>query len=462
YQIQSKFRDEIRPRFGLLRGREFVMKDAYSFHDSAASLEETYDVMCRTYTRIFERCGLATRMVESDVGAIGGSAAHEFMVVVETAGGENDILYCDSCHYAANVERAESKLAPSSAAAEPKRERRKVPTPGIRTVDEQAAMLQIGKDRIVKTVLCVATWNEADGSLRRQPVLALVRGDLEVNLVKLGNAAGSHEIRSASPEEVLELAGVEPGFVGPFALPAEVRVVADWSVQDLTNFSTGAGEKDMHWIDANWGSEGSPSRWADIRQAQIGETCGRCERGKLLQTKGIEVGNTFKLGTKYSKAMNAVYDAPDGSEQPFVMGCYGIGITRTAQAAAEACHDEFGIQWPAAIAPYHLVVVPANPQDSVAMQVAEDLYQQAWSCGIEAVLDDRDERAGVKFKDADLIGFPFRLTIGKALKDGRVELKVRATGEVSELPVAETLGYLRQLLGSVLDRRHGEAALIGL
>lgn len=453
YQLQSKFRDEIRPRFGLLRGREFVMKDAYSFHESQESLDETYEHMSRTYTRIFERCGLRTRAVESDVGAIGGSSAHEFMVVVDTAGGENEILYCDSCDYAANVERAEARLP--GAPPEPRRERRMVPTPGIRTVAEQADMLGIPTARIVKTLVAYAVRagdgaGDGDGE-RAEPLVALVRGDCQVNLIKLANYLGCQEIRPATDEEVVAATGVKPGFVGPFSLPPGLRVVADEGVRDLTNFSTGAGEIDMHWVDANWGGgpgEGgfAPGEWADIRQAEAGARCTRCEAGRLEATKGIEVGNIFKLGTKYSKAMNATYAAADGSEHPFVMGCYGIGITRTAQAAVEAFHDEHGIKWPAAIAPYDLVVIPANPQDPEIMQASEDLHRRLNAAGVETVLDDREDRAGVKFKDADLIGFPLRITVGKALKEGKVELKNRANGELQEIVLADAVDHVRGLL----------------
>jgi len=446
YQIQTKFRDEIRPRFGLLRGREFLMKDAYSFHVDTADLEREYAAMCDTYTSIFNRCGLATRAVESDVGAIGGSAAHEFMVIVDTPGGECDILYSDACDYAANVERAETRMAlptytPTDAARE------KVHTPAIRTVAEQAAMLGIPVDQIVKTVVTLATWFDGpEGKPRHQAVVAVLRGDLKLNLVKLQNHLGCHELRTASDEEVLSHTGVVPGFVGPFDLPRGVLLVGDRSVETMRDFSTGASEKDMHYIHASWSDACRPASVADLVQAEAGMPCPRTPGGTLRATKGIEVGNTFKLGTKYSKAMGATFTTAEGGEEPFVMGCYGIGVTRTAQAAAEACHDANGIAWPVAIAPYHLVIIPANPKDEAVVAAAEQLYAQAAKAGIEAVIDDRDERAGVKFKDADLIGFPYRITVGKALAEGKVEFKPRLASEVATLPVDSVIDHVAGLV----------------
>jgi prolyl-tRNA synthetase len=311
-------------------------------------------------------------------------------------------------------------------------------------------MLGIPTARIVKTLVAHAIWlGTQGGEGRSEPLVALMRGDCQVNLVKLGNYLESHEVRPATDEEVVAVTGTAPGFVGPFTLPAGVRVIADESVRALTNFSTGAGETDTHWVDANWGADFVPTEWADIRLAQSGETCARCGAGLLKETKGIEVGNTFKLGTKYSQAMNATYTDAQGEAHPFVMGCYGIGVTRTAQAAVEALHDEHGIKWPVAIAPYHLVVIPANPQDPELMGAATDLYRACQAAGVETVLDDRAERAGVKFKDADLIGFPLRITVGKALKDGKVELKARQTGAMSEIPLSGAAEHVRRVVAGI-------------
>jgi prolyl-tRNA synthetase len=460
YQIQTKFRDEIRPRFGLLRGREFLMKDAYSFHADTADLEREYAVMCGTYTSIFNRCGLATRAVESDVGAIGGSAAHEFMVIVDTPGGECDILYSDACDYAANVERAETRVAPPSYTPTDAA-REKVHTPAIRTVAEQAAMLGIPVDQIVKTVVTLATWFDGpEGKPRHQAVVAVLRGDLKLNLVKLQNHLGCHELRTASDEEVLAHTGVVPGFVGPFDLPRGAMLVGDRSVETMRDFSTGAGEKDKHYIHASWSDACRPASFADLVQAEAGMPCPRTPGGTLHATKGIEVGNTFKLGTKYSKAMGATFTTAEGGEEPFVMGCYGIGVTRTAQAAAEACHDANGIAWPVAIAPYHLVIIPANAKDESVVAAAEHLYARAPKAGVEAVIDDRDERAGVKFKDADLIGFPYRITVGKALAEGKVEFKPRLAAEVATLPVDTVIEHVAGLVREATSGKQAPARVL--
>lgn len=450
YQIQAKFRDEIRPRFGLLRGREFIMKDSYSFHPSTDSLESTYDVMCRTYTRIFERCGLHTRMVESDVGAIGGSAAHEFMVVVETAGGENDLLFCDSCNYAANVERAESsidvhhlmqKMPPADL-----KPLEKVSTPNTKTIEALAQFLQVPSSQIVKTLVYRIESMEEE-KIIVSFVAVLIRGDLELNEVKLKNVVNALEMRMATEEEIFERAGAPAGFVGPMGLKVD-RVLVDESVRHLSNFIIGPNEADMHFIHANWNRDFTPETWVNVRLAKAGERCLRCEQGTLGAAKGIEVGNTFKLGTKYSAKMNATYMDVDGIEKPFIMGCYGIGVTRTAQAAVEALHDADGIKWPVAIAPYHLVIVPVNVKDEALVEVANRLYKEALESGIEVVLDDREERAGVKFKDADLIGFPVRLTVGKTVNEGKVEVKFRAEGRTEALPIEGALAAVRDYVAN--------------
>ncbi|MBO9541064.1 proline--tRNA ligase [bacterium] len=455
YQIQVKFRDEIRPRFGLLRGREFVMKDAYSFHTDTDSLEVTYAEQCRAYTRIFERCGLHTRMVESDVGAIGGSAAHEFMVVVDTAGGENDLLFCDACNYAANVERAESLLV--KATGEAPKALEKVSTPATKTIAQLSDFLKVTPSTIVKTLVYRVETMPEDPARADQTdlsfVAVLIRGDLEVNDVKLGNVLGALDLRLASDEELSARAGAGAGFVGPIGLQVDA-VVADESVRDLTNFVLGPNETDMHFVNANWGRDYTPERWVDVRLAKPGETCSRCGKGHLSHAKGIEVGNTFKLGTKYSAKMGATFMDQDGSEKPFVMGCYGIGVTRTAQAAVEALHDTDGIKWPVAIAPYHLVVVPTNVKDESLMEVAQRLYHEAASKGLEVVLDDREERAGVKFKDADLIGFPVRLTVGKGVAEGKVEVKFRMEGTTEALAIDDSVERIRNYVHQAMAGHH--------
>ncbi|MEB3220558.1 MAG: proline--tRNA ligase, partial [Candidatus Sericytochromatia bacterium] len=447
YQIQTKVRDEIRPRFGLLRGREFIMKDAYSFHETTDCLEREYANMADAYTRIFARCGLDTRPVESDVGAIGGSAAHEFMVVVETDAGENALLYCDSCDYAANVERAESRLKPFDGGAPV--ERQVVPTPATRTIEQLCAHLGCEPQRIAKTLVYMA-----DEAL----VAVVIRGDLTVNEVKLGNVLAANQLRLATEDEVRNLAGVAPGFVGPVGLKVS-RVLVDRSVEGVTNMVMAVNEVDVHATGVNAPRDWQPEHWVDVRTAEVGEACTRCEGGQLKAARGIEVGNIFKLGTKYSDSMQATYTTPDGSEQTFVMGCYGIGITRTAQAAVEAHHDEHGIKWPVPIAPYHLSIVPVNHKDEAQWAAAQQLYREALVAGVEVVLDDREERAGVKFKDAELIGIPFRLTCGKALAEGRVELAIRATGEKREVPVAEAIATIEGLIREACAPRRAPEAV---
>lgn len=442
YQIQNKFRDEIRPRFGLLRGREFIMKDAYSFDVDEAGLDIAYEKMARAYTKIFLRCGLETRMVRSDSGAIGGSVSHEFMVLTKTDSGENDVLYCDKCSYAANSNNATSKMLPAELTGRFEKAEI-VDTPHTRTIEELAEFL-----KIPSTIICKALVYIADS----KPAIALIRGDQNVEEIKLQNALGANEIRIATSEEILELMNkngfsAEPGFIGPKGMK-NVKIVADLSVKDLKNFVVGINQTDKHLVGANWGVDIELPELFDIRLAQVGEGCPECD-GHLMITKGIEVGNIFKLGTKYSKAMNATFTAEDGKEKPFIMGCYGIGISRTAAAAVERYHDEHGIKWPIQIAPYHVVVVPVSDQDEQQMKVASDIYEKLQKAGVEVVLDDRAERAGVKFKDADLIGFPYRITAGKTLSEGLVEFKIRETGEVMKLTPDEAVEKMIEAVKAV-------------
>ena len=426
YQIQSKFRDEVRPRFGLLRGREFIMKDAYSFDIDEAGLDKEYENMAKAYTRIFERCGLETKMVQSDSGAIGGSVSHEFMVVCdsENNAGENDVFYCEKCDYSANSNHAISIL-PKAVLDGGFSKSEILDTPNCKTIEELAAFLKIEPSTIVKTLVYVAD---------KKYVMALVRGDKSVEEIKLQNAVGANEIRIASAAEIKEIMinnnkTGEAGYISPIGIK-DVTVIADKSIVELKNFVIGCNETEKHLVGANWGIDVElPAQIEDIRLVQEGEICTQCG-APLKVTRGIEVGNIFKLGTKYSKAMNAVYMDENGVAKPFIMGCYGIGISRTAAAAVERHHDEFGIKLPLAIAPYHAIIVPVNCNDELQMKTAQDVYEKLQKAGIEVVLDDRDERPGVKFKDADLIGFPYRITAGKSLSEGVVEFKDRATGEM--------------------------------
>lgn len=423
YQIQSKFRDEVRPRFGLLRGREFIMKDAYSFATSQEELEKEYANMWQAYTNIFNRCGLDTKAVQSDSGAIGGSVSHEFMVITDTDAGENDVFYCDECDYAANSNHAVSKL-PESIVEGNFTKSEVVDTPNTHSIEELCKYLKIPATIILKTLVYIVD---------KKPVLALIRGDKQVEETKLLNAVGGMEIRIATAGEIEELMqnngfNAIPGFIGPKGFQ-NVTIIADNTVKELKNFVVGVNQNDKHLVGANFDDLAlADVKFEDIRLVEAGELCPQC--GKPLKvTRGIEVGNIFQLGTKYSKPMNAVYLDADGKAKPYIMGCYGIGISRTAAAAVEAHHDDWGIKWPLAIAPYHVVIVPVSTKDELQMNVATKMYEELLAAGVEAVLDDRDERPGVKFKDADLIGFPFRITVGKTINEGNVEFVVRATGE---------------------------------
>ena len=444
YQIQSKFRDEIRPRFGLLRGREFIMKDAYSFDRDEAGMQKSYEIMADAYTKIFERCGLETKPVQSDSGAIGGNISHEYMVITQTDSGENDVFYCNDCNYAANSNHAISNL-PEAKTAGDWEKAEVVSTPDARTIKELAELLNIPETVICKCLVYIAD---------KDPVLVLIRGDKTVEETKLMNFLNAKEIRTASDIEIEELMvnhgfNARPGFIGPKGFD-DVKIVADNTVKDLKNFVMAINENDVHMVGANFGTDVKlPENIGDLRLVEAGEYCPQC--GKPLNvTRGIEVGNIFQLGTKYSKAMNATFTDENGNEIPFVMGCYGIGISRTAAAAVERHHDEYGIKWPIAIAPYHVIVVPVNVQDETQMKIAEDIYKKLSDNGIEVILDDRDDRAGVKFKDADLIGIPLRITAGKTVQEGLVEYKVRETGEVIKVTpdeaVAKVIDTVKQAL----------------
>lgn len=444
YQIQSKFRDEVRPRYGLLRGREFIMKDAYSFDTSEEGLDIEYKNMARAYKRIFDRCGLETKMVQSDSGAIGGSVSHEFMVITDTDAGENDVFYCE-CDYSANSNHAVSKLP--EAVVDGKdyfSETKVVDTPNTHSIEELSAFLNIPSTLILKSLVYIVD---------KKPVMALIRADKTVEETKLMNAAGGIDIRIASSAEIAELMTEKgfdavPGFIGPKGMK-NIQIIADETVRDMKNFVVGINVTDKHLVGANLSDlDIDEIRYEDIRLVEAGDFCPEC--GKPLKvTKGIEVGNIFKLGTKYSKPMNAVYLDKNGKSHPYIMGCYGIGISRTAAAAVEAHYDEHGIKWPISIAPYHAVIVPVNIQDTLQMEVAEKLYKELKANGVEVVLDDRDERAGVKFKDADLIGFPYRITVGKTINDGFVEYKVRETSDVEKLKPEDAAKHIIQVVKNI-------------
>ncbi len=437
YQVQTKFRDEIRPRFGLMRGREFIMKDAYSFDVDSSAADISYDKMYQAYRRIFQRCGLNFRAVEADTGSIGGTASHEFMVLAES--GEDAIVSCSACEYAANVEKAESPVKGGTEHAEP-RPLEKVATPEKRTIEEVAEFLGVPKAAMVKTLVL-----SADG----EPVVALLRGDHDLNEIKLQHLLGCDTLEMAGDEIVTKVTGAPVGFAGPVGL--KVKIVADLAVQVLRNFVTGGNAKDLHLKNVNLDRDCHVGIFADIRNVVHGDPCPRCSGGTLEMWRGIEVGHVFKLGTRYSEALHATYLDADGKEQTVFMGCYGIGIGRTVAAAIEQNHDDNGIIFPLPIAPFHCIISALNMKEEAVKEASETIYQQLSEAGVEVLLDDRDERPGFKFKDADLIGIPLRIVVGsKNLADGKVELKERRSGEVSLLPIDEAVEKVKAAVAVAL------------
>jgi prolyl-tRNA synthetase len=434
YQIQNKYRDEIRPRFGLMRGREFIMKDLYSFDVDEAGLDLSYQKMHDAYQRIYNRLKLDYRVVLADSGAIGGNESHEFMVLA--ASGESEIVYCPLCDYAANVEKAECSPEQTSRDVPESRPLNKVHTPGQRTINDIVDFLGIPKTEQVKTLMYYA-----DGEL----IAALVRGDRELNEIKLKNILSASDMFMADENTVKEVCGAGFGSLGPVGM--KIKVYVDLEVAAMKNFACGANEDDYHYTNVNAGRDFTAKAVVDLRNAVAGDKCPGCE-GRLQIMRGIEVGHIFKLGTRYSEAMQAAFLDARGQEQQFVMGCYGIGISRTMAAAVEQNYDENGIIWPLPIAPYQVIIVPVNFNQAVQKDLAEKIYQELTDLGIEVLLDDRDERAGVKFKDADLIGIPLRITIGpKALQENKVEMKKRWEKESFLVNIDETLAMVQSIIG---------------
>lgn len=442
YQIQTKYRDEIRPRFGVMRAREFIMKDLYSFDRDDAGLEESYWKMYEGYRRAFDRMGLHYRIVEADSGAIGGTQNHEFMVMSEV--GEAGIVFCDACGYAANEERADAAVlpAPEPAVASTPGHLRTVLTPDIRTIDDLIGFLGVSPKQMVKTMIYVA-----DG----KPVAALIRGDRDVNEIKLRKALGCAALELASPETIEEVTGAPVGFAGPIGMKRKVMTVADPEVLHVVDGVVGANQADAHIVGVNCAADFTVDRVSDIHIVAAGDACPRC--GLALEgARGIEVGHLFKLGTKYSSSLNARYLDETGQEQLMIMGSYGIGITRCVAAIIEEYHDEDGITWPMSVAPYHVVVLPLNTSEREQVEVAEKIYAELEALGVEVVLDDRDERPGVKFKDADLIGFPVKVTIGaKGLAQGKVEVGLRSGAPAAMVNLDETAAYVNALVRSQMS-----------
>lgn len=467
YQIQTKFRDEIRPRFGLMRGREFIMKDGYSFHADEDSLKQTYQDMDQAYRNMISRCGLAFRAVEADPGAIGGSGSQEFMILADI--GEDEILYTEDGNYSANVEKASS--LPADAEPSPFETYEKRETPNTSTIDSLCKFLNCSPTNVLKNVLYQAVYDNGMTVL----VIVSIRGDQEVNDVKLqnelvrladqynANALIALTVPDATTQAKWASKPLPVGYIAPdldddYIRPASdvaprfVRLVDNTAV-DLKNFVTGANETNYHVVGANWGEPFAlPKQVVDLRTAKAGDRAIHDASQILHSARGIEAGHIFQLGTKYSKAMGATYTNEAGEENPLYMGCYGVGVSRLAQAAVEQSHDKDGIIWSPAIAPYHAIITVPNISDAKQMDAAETLYQQLWQAGVETLLDDRNERAGVKFKDADLIGIPYRIVTGRSLKQGKVEVVVRATHQSQELPLDQVASTVKQWLDAALTR----------
>ena len=427
YQIQTKFRDELRPRAGLMRGREFIMKDGYSFHVDEADTHREYQKMYDTYARIFTRCGLAFRAVEADTGNIGGSLSHEFQVLTET--GEDALVACDTCDYAANVEQAIARQFPATpTATQPVA---KVATPGKHTIAEVSGFFGVPPEKLVKTLVYLAGG---------KPVAVMVRGDREVNEIKLGKGLGADALALAGDVAVKEVTGAPVGFAGPVGLKTPVPIYVDVEVAALSDFVVGANEADAHLTGVNVGRDFQPTAVGDYRTVAAGDACARCDKGHLVAYRGIEVGQVFFLGTKYSKPMGVTFLDKDGQEKPAVMGTYGIGVTRIVASAIEQNHDKDGIIWPVPLAPFEVAVLALQPDDQAVLAAATRLYEELTAAGIDVLYDDRDERPGVKFKDADLIGIPFRLALGKkGIAEGIVELKRRNGSEVRKVKIDEAV-----------------------
>jgi len=434
YQIQNKYRDEIRPRFGLMRGREFIMKDLYSFDKDEEGMNESYKKMYDAYTRVFSRMGLEFRPVEADNGAIGGGHSHEFTVLAEA--GESNIAYCTKCDYAASDEKAE--LTVIKAPEEDMKELEKVSTPDAHTIELVAKCLNLPLD---KTIKAVAFQSEQD-----ELVLAFVRGDHDVNDVKVLNLFDEIIDLHMASDEAIAAAGGVAGFMSPIGIKEGTKVVVDATVMEMYNACAGANEKDMHFINVNPKRDFKDVIVADIRMVKEGDACPHCG-APVKMTRGIEAGQVFTLGTKYSESLHATFLDENGREKPLVMGCYGIGVSRTMAAAIEQNNDENGIIWPRAIAPFEVVVVPVNAKNDDQLRIAEEIYTELKAKGVDVLIDDRKERPGVKFKDADLIGYPLRITVGpKAVDEDSVELKVRRNGEMVNVTKAEAAAKAVEML----------------
>lgn len=438
YQVQTKFRDEIRPRFGLMRGREFVMKDGYSFDATDEAASASYQKMYAAYTRIFKRCGLDFRPVEADSGSIGGSFSHEFMVLAET--GEDTLVICKSCDYAANVEKAKVVLPEKTDTSCELQPCVKVATPGMKKVDRVAEFLDVKPTDVIKTMIYLAD---------NEPVAVLVRGDREVQPVKLKNMLDVADVELAEDDEVWKRTKLPVGYIGPVEIP--IKLVADQEVMQMVNAVAGACEKGHHLTGVNPGRDFTPLMTGDVRQITPEDSCPSCG-GSLELTEGIEVGHIFKLGTKYSDALEATFQDQEGNQQPLVMGCYGIGVSRVVAAAIEQNHDKNGIVFPLPLAPFQVLVLNLGVNNEKTTRAAEKLYKDLQAAGLEVLYDDRDERPGSKFKDADLLGIPYRVTVGKTWeKEGAVELRLRKNGETSTIIYEQAAEEISAMVHAALN-----------
>jgi prolyl-tRNA synthetase len=420
YQIQTKFRDEVRPRFGVMRGREFTMKDAYSFHADETSVQDMYESMKQAYSNTFRRCGLDFKMVEADSGTIGGSFSHEFMVLADS--GEDAVAFCDACDYASNVEKAAARIPDKTDPPKSVEELKKVSTPGKKSVEDVTKFLKVSPRQIVKTIVM----ENEDGL-----VAGLVRGDRQLNPIKLKNLIGCDWLHHAPESTITSKTKIPCGYIGPVKL--DMKVYADHEVAVMHNFVTGANSKDAHYTGVQFSRDIKAAQVGDLHEVQEGDTCPKCDNGRYQMRRGIEVGHIFILGTKYSSAMKAHYLDEHGKENPMIMGCYGIGVGRTAAAAIEQNHDDKGIIWPVPLAPFQVVIIPVNFEEDSQRNACEEAYKILGDLGIETLLDDRPERLGVKFKDAELLGIPLQVIIGpKNLENGQIEIKLRKMG-ASEL-----------------------------
>ena len=434
YQIQTKFRDEVRPRFGIMRGREFMMKDAYSFHTDEADTQKTYAQMAKAYANVFTRCGLEFKQVQADSGTIGGSFSHEFAVLADS--GEDEIAFCEACGYASNMELAESRPGSASISTNGTEDRKEIHTPGKKSVEEVAEFLKLPREQIVKTILL-----ENENGL----VAGLIRGDHEINLIKMKNLIGCEWLLPVAEKTIDQQLGLPCGYIGPVEL--NIPIYADQEITALKNFVTGANKADTHFTGVQVERDLKVSKFGDLRRILAGDPCPKCDEGKYQVKRGIEVGHIFILGTKYSEAMKAVYLDNNGKESPMIMGCYGIGVGRTAAASVEQNHDEKGIVWPRNLAPFEVIIIPVNFKNDDLKNTCESIYTQLKGMGVEVILDDRQDRLGGKLKDADLIGIPLQIIVGpKNLEEGKVEIKIRKTQESQLHPYPQIVNDIPNIL----------------